>query len=269
MREETGASLPAIIRAYTIAREVYDMSSLTRAIEALDYQVPSEIQYRLLVLVMRLVRRAARWFLRNYRGIINIGEMITRFKAGVDEFQETYPQVLPTPIKSYLKIKTKEFTKANVPDELIKNVSSTSILLSGLDIIEVAREYSVSIRDVADVHFQLGQALGLDWFREKINEYHVENHWQGLARASYRDDLDWQHRELNVSVIMQNGNAKTVPQRMNVWKNKYADLIERWQSMLTNLRETDHIDLVMLSVALKELLDLTQTTVSERERSVL
>lgn len=265
MMEETGAELPGIIRAYTIAKEVYEMPLRRQEIEALDYQIPSEAQHHLLILVMRVVRRAARWFLRNYRGSINIDDMITRFRDGMHEFRKIYPQVMTASMKQNLKKRNDMFLNDGVPKELAERVTATSVLLAGLDIIEISNQFNVPMKDVATVHFELGQHLGLDWFREQINDYRVENHWQGLARASYRDDLDWQHRELTISVIQQGEANITVSERIKSWNQKYQMLVKRWQSMLTNLHEMEVVDLVMLSVALKELLDLTQTTVSNRD----
>ncbi|HEX5613059.1 MAG TPA: NAD-glutamate dehydrogenase, partial [Burkholderiales bacterium] len=49
MREETGASSADVVRAYMIAREVFGMVELWRAIEALDSRVPERVQTELVI----------------------------------------------------------------------------------------------------------------------------------------------------------------------------------------------------------------------------
>jgi len=87
----------------------------------------------------------------------------------------------------------------------------------------------------------------------------VENHWQALARETYRDDLDWQQRTLTVSLI------ETLPEgdldaRMERWMEASEPMITRWRKTVTELREGEICDFAVFAVALRELLDLAQAS---------
>ncbi|MFZ2319556.1 MAG: NAD-glutamate dehydrogenase domain-containing protein, partial [Pseudomonas sp.] len=64
MKESTGMSAANVAGAYVIVRDVFRLPHWWQQIEALDYQVPAELQLTLMDELMRLGRRTTRWFLR-------------------------------------------------------------------------------------------------------------------------------------------------------------------------------------------------------------
>ncbi len=70
-----------------------------------------------------------------------------------------------------------------------------------MDIAQVADSEKTNLLLVAEIYFKLGDKLDLHWFLEQITHQPVTNHWQALARASYREELDWQQRALSQVVV--------------------------------------------------------------------
>ena len=56
MQDETGASMPMIIRAYTAARTMFYMGEFYTDIESLDYKIDAAIQYQINEEAVTLVR---------------------------------------------------------------------------------------------------------------------------------------------------------------------------------------------------------------------
>ena len=52
--DTTGASRAEIARAYIVARDSFNLDALWQQVEALDNQVPSQVQYRMMLDLMRL-----------------------------------------------------------------------------------------------------------------------------------------------------------------------------------------------------------------------
>ncbi len=65
LREETGASLEEIVRAHAAAREIFGVSGVWDAVEALDNKVAADVQTRIRLHSRRLVERGTRWLLNN------------------------------------------------------------------------------------------------------------------------------------------------------------------------------------------------------------
>lgn len=202
LQDETGAEPPDIIRAYTVSRAVFEAPSLHTAITALTGRIESEVQLKMLQEVNRLVRRGARWFLRNRRSNFSITETIELFASDVAKVSQT--------LSSFFVGDTEEMTMANsllesnVPEPLAYRIGGMSAMFSALDIVEAATTHQFSIEKVSVLYYTIGNRLHLGWFREQIKKQPVSNHWEALARAAFRDDLDRQQRNLIIGIMHAN-----------------------------------------------------------------
>jgi glutamate dehydrogenase len=260
LHDETGAPLSAVVRAYTVAKVVFDMPELMSLLESLDYKIPVDIQCKMMTKVSRLVRRATRWFLRNRRAYLDIESTIEHFTAGVAALYDRLPKLLPSSLSAKFEELRQEYIDAGVPSKLAGRIAISSAMFSVLDIIDTATENELNIDEVATVYFALDEHLGLNWFREQISNHPVTNHWDALARAALRDDIDWQQRGLTIGVLRSSSSDQNYDARIQAWLQKHRPLIERWEQMVTELRAATHLEFLMFSVAVRELLDLTQAS---------
>src|SRR3990167_7560883 len=84
LKESTGMSAANVAGAYVIVRDVFQLPHLWQQIEALDYQVPAELQLMLMDELMRLGRRATRWFLRSRRNELDAARDVAHFAPRVE-----------------------------------------------------------------------------------------------------------------------------------------------------------------------------------------
>ena len=56
------------------------------------------------------------------------------------------------------------------------------------------------------------------------------DHWQALARASYREELDWQQRTLSHVVLNSfEGDENDVDNQIDQWMASQDLLLQRWK----------------------------------------
>lgn len=146
-----------------------------------------------------------------------------------------------------------------MPESLAAVTSGAAYLYSALGIIEAEHQTDCPLLDVAGVYFDLGESLSLSWFRQKINELPSSTHWDALARETLRDDLDHQQRSLTEAVVVRL-EGKDAQEEIMAWKLDQQDLVKRWDDMLSELQNAPSISFQMVSVALRELLDLAQAS---------
>src|SRR5690606_19681659 len=91
LRKATGAPVADIARAYTAVMHIYAISDTWDAIEALDYQVDAAVQQEMIYSLVRLLRRASRWLLRNRRHELSPSAAIEEFAAGVATLRKALP----------------------------------------------------------------------------------------------------------------------------------------------------------------------------------
>lgn len=261
LQRETGSSVAFIIRAFAIAEKVYNMESLWFQIKALDYKVDPMIQYRMMLSIYYLIRRATRWFLRNRKPNIEIVPTIETFEKPITKLVKLLPQLLDGPDKEAFDIAIAYLVEQGVPEVIATNVASCNTLFTSLDIVEASHKYHLELTEVAKTYYLLGNRLELNWLRELMTIYTVENQWDELARAGFRDDLDRVQRKLAARVLSMKGKdikAKNLEDRIDHWINRHQFFVDRWQKLLADIKSSDIASFVAYSIVLRELFDFAQ-----------
>jgi glutamate dehydrogenase len=261
MQDETGAPVSAIVRAYMLARSVMGMDDVWQQIDVLENKISAEAQTDIMLIYVRLLRRLARWFLRNKRKKLNIEKTVAHYFPGIAELKQAMPEVFGENQRAKYDRHYTKFFNMGISKKLAHELAITQGIFASLDIIDVAHELNVKIAKVAAIYFNIGEFLELSWVRTQIIIHPTDNHWQALSREALRDDLDWQQCRLAQGIIKLESSEKDFIKRLNAWSDKHTSLIERWRHVLENMRSSNTINHTMFFVATRELLDLTQTSI--------
>ena len=251
LHEETSAPASDIVRAYTVAREIFQMRPQWAEIEALDNQVSHEAQLSMLLEGRRLIERSTRWFLRNRRRPLAIAEAVSQFVSGAEVLYESLPRLLDDADADPLAMRAAALREAGVPADLALRVASLPTMFAALDIMEVAHETGRDVEEVAGVHFRLGSVLELHWLRDRIVALPRTDRWSALARAALRDDLYSLHRELTATVLRSGAEVQD-------WIDSNP-ASARYLSTLADVRMGRAFDLTTLPVIVREVRQLIET----------
>ncbi|HEV8651130.1 MAG TPA: NAD-glutamate dehydrogenase [Actinomycetes bacterium] len=263
LQEETGVDAPDIARAYTVAREVFDMRRLWKEMGQLDNKVESSVQNELMIEGKRLLERAALWFLRNRRQPLDIAATVAQFEPGVRVMADQLPHLLAKADLDRVVEAAERFAGQGVPEELAARVASLDALFSGLNVIDVASASGEPVEAVAGVWFALGARLDLHWLRDQIARLPAETRWQALAKGALRDDLYSEQQDLTGQVLRLGSHLGDAEARIDAWLDENRSSVARSQELLEDLREAESLDVAMLSVALREIRNLNQTSAAE------
>jgi glutamate dehydrogenase len=256
LKESTGMSPANVAGAYVIVRDIFHLPHWFRQIEALDYQVSADVQLELMDELMRLGRRATRWFLRARRNEQNAARDVAHFGPHLKELGLKLDELLSGEIRENWQARYQAYVEAGVPELLARMVAGTSHLYTLLPIIEASDVTGQNPAEVAKAYFAVGSALDITWYLQQISALPVENNWQALAREAFRDDVDWQQRAITISVLQQGDGTLDVEARLALWMEQHESMISRWRAMLVEIRAASGTDYAMYAVANRELLDL-------------
>lgn len=259
LSEETGAAAPDIARAYTVAREVFDLRGLWTAIEALDDIIPADVQLALLLEGRKLVERATRWLVRTRPRPLDIAAEIQYFGPGAALLAEKLPQLLVGPDRARLERRAAKYGDGGVPEELATRAAGLGALFSTLDIVEVAAATGERLEGVAAVYHALGARLQLQWLRDQITALPRDNRWQTLARAALRDELYTVHAALAREALQAGEPSADAEARVDAWQARNRAPAERTRQVLSDIELGGLSSLETLSVALREVRNLLQT----------
>jgi glutamate dehydrogenase len=264
-RRATGTSVGGIARAYVSVLELFRLREIWAEIEALDHKVPASVQLEMMLHLIRLVKRATRWMLRNRRHSLEPKELIAEFDPGMDQLFDVPSDVFRGRAAEQFQSLYEHYLEAGVRPELAETVARTSQAYMALGIINVASETDIPLPDCARFYFLVGERLELDWFVTQILATKVESEWQALARDTYLEDLEWQHRTLTMGALAHYQGDGEFAASIDAWEAQEARLLSRWQDMVAELHATETPDFSMFAVANRELLDLAQSSMRKVE----
>ncbi|XPF95317.1 NAD-glutamate dehydrogenase [Colwellia sp. RE-S-Sl-9] len=257
MFEETGATVAEIANCYTVASNVFGMTEVWEKIEDLDNKISTAVQTEMLFQIRRTVRRATRWFLRHRNKSLNVADSIKIYRSTfIDLSNNIYTYMVDDEVEQLKRIES-DLVKSNVPEDIANYVAKLSSIFSAMDIAELTAEGDREVSIVASTYFELGARLDLHWFLDQITRQPVANHWQALARASYREELDWQQRSLASVILRTDTKTKETKVLLDNWFEENQQSLERWNHILAEFRIGETHEFAKFSVALRELMLLS------------
>ncbi|WP_426370493.1 NAD-glutamate dehydrogenase [Pseudocolwellia sp. HL-MZ7] len=257
MFEETGETVAEIANCYTVASNVFGMADMWKRIEALDNQIPTAVQTEMLFQIRRTVRRATRWFLRHRNKALDVAESIKFYRSTFIDLTTNLYSYMTEDDCEQLKSAEAELINSNVPEDVASYVAKLSSIFSTMDIAELTAEDSRDVSIVATAYFELGARLDLHWFLDQITRQPVANHWQALARSSYREELDWQQRSLTSVILRADCKSKKTDELLDHWFKENKQSLGRWKHILSEFRIGETHEFAKFSVALRELMLLS------------
>jgi glutamate dehydrogenase len=133
-------------------------------------------------------------------------------------------------------------------------------MFSALDIVDVAAATDQPLEAAAAVYFTLGDRLKLHWLRDHIEALPRDNRWRTLARSALRDDIYSQQAALTAEILRSVHEELPALERINAWVDDKPGPVERALQVLADINSSGTFDLSTLSVALREIRNLTSSS---------
>ncbi len=260
LQKATGTPFERLALVYAAVQEIFGIDALWAGVEALDLKVDAAVQSEMLLALIRLVRRASRWLVRNRRSFDSPSSLIAEFQSGVATLRAALPEHMRGEDAKQFHSMRERFVKAGVPEELAANVALVARSYLSLGIIEASRQSGADIMELAALYYRMGEHLELDWFARQITNLPIENEWQALARDAYLEDLEWQQRSLTIGVHRHVASKGDFDAGIHSWQESQDYLYKRWHDLLGELHSSPTSDLALFAVANRELLDLAQAS---------
>lgn len=262
MVESTASSIDEVVRAALITRDAFAVDDLWSDLEALELRVSTDLQIEMMTRVIRLMRRATRWLLRNRRGNCDFSDEVQTLGRGIKQVARMLPAKLSPDYQQMFNERFTALVEQKVPEDIANRICQCDFIFSASSFVEIQQSTGESLAKVVDIYYTVGEELQLNWLGKIINQLPVNNYWQALARETYLDDLAWQQRALSSNVITDTGCSGSAHQQVEQWIALNEQALSRTGQILGQLQSEAQPDYAMFSVALRELLTLAQITAS-------
>ena len=245
---ESGATAADVIRAFTLAREIFALEPLWDQIDALDYRVDATLQLELLARLIAIAQRASRWMLRVRAQGTDLPTLIQRYQPAALELRAHLTDWLPASANARWQQASTALVQAGVEPALAQNLTALEFIFPALDLVDLAQQAGTGLEQAARAYFDVDAALDLTGWRQQINRLPTDTLWQTQARASARDDVYSIASQITRGLLSRQ-------EELAVWRALHAGVIDRLCGLLADI-STQGADLAPVSVALRELRQL-------------
>ena len=252
IREETGATIEDIAKAYVVTVDVFDLYDTWRSLEKLDNVVLEKYRYESFQAISGLLERSISWLLRNQPSDFNVSHVIKRYKSDIKTLRRAISSaIIGRSRRNYLATK-KAFVKYRLPAKLAQELTDKTTLASAFDIIEIKTKLHTSCDNVAKLFYAISERLQLHWIREHISKTVVRTHWNHLAIFNLRNDLHVNQRNLTELVLQEVDNKDQAGKAITTWEQRQPEALLRYDRILKEFSAMRNCDFPTISVAVSE-----------------
>ena len=249
--EETGATPADVVRAYTVAREVFALEDLWAEVRALDGVVPTAAQTAVHLEGRRLLDRCARWLLQSRRTSIDVTGEVAHFGEALAALTPRIPELLHGVECERLHRRAGDLVAQGLPEPLALRTAALLDAFSLLDVVEVAAATGRAPAEVAPLYFLLSDRYDVDRMLNKITALPRTDRWQALARSSLRYDLYAALAGIT-SDVLRGAPAGSAPEEAVArWERANDQGLSRAKATLHEVLAAEPADLAIMSVALR------------------
>ena len=265
IREETGASIENIAKAYVVCVEIFDLNKTWRSLEQLDNVVPEDYRYECFRSVSGLLERSISWLLRNKSANFDVSQLIERYKTDIKVLSKViFNSMIGQSKKNYLTSR-ESFIQYKLPIELAEELAEKSTLASAFDIVEIKTKLLSDMESTATLFYAVSERLQLHWIRSAISKTIVRNHWNNLAIVNMRNELHVNQHNLTEMILQSVTNKRHITQALEQWEERHAEALERYDHMVNELSAMINLDFPATSVAVSEVRRLASITLQAQQ----
>ncbi|WP_232769177.1 NAD-glutamate dehydrogenase [Colwellia sp. Bg11-28] len=243
VREQTGATIAEIVKAFIIAKEVFSLDNIWSEIESLHGNVSAQVQIKMMIEVQRFYRLMAIWFINHSSSDDSIATIVQRYSPGINTLQQLNGDEITLPFspvdESLYQLKSE--VGGLVLVDTIHQLKVSSVVFC--DIVKTASELNLSVTEILPCYCQVSKILGLAWLIEQTEKVQAKDHWSRLARFSLLLDL-LEFREKLVHRVLKNNRESTTDIAIELWATSKKIELNRVHRVLDDLKVsgTVHID---------------------------
>jgi glutamate dehydrogenase len=252
LQGETGAGAAELTRANFVAREIFGSLPFRQEVASYDNKLEAAVQTRMRIEMRTLVERASRWLVTNRRPPLDSKGTVDFFRDRIQAVMVELPSLLTGRELDAFEARRRLFVESGqVPEELASRTAVLHPAYQLLYVLEIADREGLDAAEVARLHFQLGERLGLPMLVGKILALPRDDRWQTMARAALRDDVYSVHAQLTAQVLRTTDADEPAPARIASWEEDDGVVVARAAQTLDDICADDSGDLARMSVGLR------------------
>ncbi|MDX5360869.1 MAG: NAD-glutamate dehydrogenase [Alphaproteobacteria bacterium] len=252
LKEEAGATMGEIARAFVVARDVFELPKLAGEVNALDTRAEASAQIRAHLALADCLTIQTLWQLQHGRTRESVADATAFFKPDVAAIAESLPEMLSDFARGALSERVGPLLAGGLPEELARRICGLEFLGGACDVVRVARGLDRDVSDVAATYFAAGARLGLDWLRAAGRDIEASDHWERIALGRLVADVR-AHQSALAARSLEAAKGKAGVEAVEAWASANPEVVDRAERLVEELRTAGGLTLAKIAVAASQL----------------
>lgn len=248
LKSETGGQMCDIARAHSIVCEIFNLDDLWGQITNLPASIETSVKMSMFADITKMMRRGISWVIRNLGSCDEIETTVEEYRKQTSQVKKLAHTLLVGEAHTKFIEKSQKYETAGIDQDLAKEIAILDILVSAFDIIYIAKLTHSKGNDIANLYFETGEMLNIDWLRKSCDAMIDESYWRRLSIQSLKDDLYDKQRRLIIYIVKATSNNINLAE----WLEEYKSASFIFTEFVENIKIQDALNLNMLMLATKK-----------------
>ena len=251
---DTGVRPILAARGWVIASQLCGAPALRGTLADLEGEIPTEVLYRWLAGLGRVLERTTRWVLANVAEDAPPSMVVDEHLEGLALLREHFGDIVAGEEKRIFEQRVGELQALTERHELARRLITLRFLDQLLEILRVARERGADAMRTARAYYLTSEMLEVPWLREQLRLSAGENRWDQRIAHGLADDLSRVHRALTGEVVAgaspEPGKGTTEASLSRV-REKHSRELNAFNEVLVEVREEGEVSMSSLAVLIR------------------
>lgn len=244
----TGLKGCDIARAYFIVWEIFEIEELWKQVEEAPKYSDS---LRLYFDIESFMQLAIFWFLRNLKQPLDIDKAIKVYRDGASFLMNNITKVISGSEKDSFIKKLEEYESLNISHKFAEKLASLDNIYSAMDIVDISNDCNLSLTEVAQVYFRVGQVFHYDWLVSKANDLSSGSYWNRMLVKTIKDEVFDQRKKLTNKILKKPSNAEA-DSKIGLWIESNKSKVDIYNKFIDTIKCVEDIDSAKLVVSIKQ-----------------
>jgi glutamate dehydrogenase len=199
------------------------------------------------------LERATRWIIETQPLEEPAGALAGRTRGPLHELLGTLPGLLPVAAWDGLRAAADALVHEGVPYAAAGRVAALDRLAEALEIVCIAADVGLPVREVAEVSFRLADIVDLDWVRHALCDLPAEDRWERRAVEGLQQGLTYARRRLTRTVLSCREDGEPVEQCLAAYAATHRSQLAKFSDIVHDIKNAPRATLPALLVVMREL----------------
>ena len=242
---DTGRTASEVAEAWLIAARLADHDAVVRRVSSAGDQLSTDVAYRWLLALARVLERTTRWLLLNVELNRGTASIIERHQDGLAGLRADFAELVAGDDRVVYERRIAEIERHGAEPDLAKNLITLRFLDQLLEILQVAEETGAKPLVAGRVYYQVSELFHVPWLRQAIFSSAGEDRWEQRAAQAWAEDLSRAHCSLTRRALESSGEKEGIDTNTSDFS--------RFRGLMEEIRAEDAVSISGLAVAVREI----------------